>query len=387
MDNKIIIQIVNSTFGRNGSIGYRTLMIKRKLDSEKIENFVFARDNATNQDNVIKVMPFGEIFPRLLNGFRILIYNGFNHRFFEKRLFEYYTLKELKKFFKRHSHPNKDIIVHLWDSCPKIINFFRKLNIEVLIDIPISPSHETVRLQNEGVMMDTPISKIDKDEKFMFDCCKNFIVPSKYVKDVLVRNNVDSNKIHVIPFGFDIKRKYNYDRNTTENVKFLFVGNLSLRKGVNTLIEAWQDKCFESDKLILCGRETKKVKKIINKYNNKNIIRTGHVDVSQYLSSADIFVFPTNMEGSAKAIYEAMGNGLPVITTKNAGSIITNNKDGLIIPNNDSTELKTAMISLKTDLHKRLSVSRNAYRTIQHYTWDIYAEKVIEKYLRVHNTF
>jgi len=60
----------------------------------------------------------------------------------------------------------------------------------------------------------------------------------------------------------------------------------------------------------------------------------GHVPKSEIINlynGADIFILPSLAEGSAISTYEALSTGLPVITTRNSGSLVENGKTGLII--------------------------------------------------------
>jgi len=48
--------------------------------------------------------------------------------------------------------------------------------------------------------------------------------------------------------------------------------------------------------------------------------------IHEEFQTADLFVLPTLAEGSAEVTYEALAAGLPVITTKSAGSVV---RDGI----------------------------------------------------------
>jgi glycosyltransferase involved in cell wall biosynthesis len=58
---------------------------------------------------------------------------------------------------------------------------------------------------------------------------------------------------------------------------------------------------------------------------------------------ADVFVLPSIVEGSATVTYEALLTGIPVITTPNAGSIVRDGTDGMIVPVRDSLALANAI--------------------------------------------
>ena len=85
---------------------------------------------------------------------------------------------------------------------------------------------------------------------------------------------------------------------------------------------------------------------------------------------------PTFFEGSSLAIYQSMAMGLAVITTDNAGSIIENKKNGILINYNSVDELITNLRLLMQDDSLRKSLAANAQRDIKNYTWFEYGEKL-----------
>ena len=80
-----------------------------------------------------------------------------------------------------------------------------------------------------------------------------------------------------------------------------------------------------------------------------NVVLAGHVDPFEYLLGCDVFVFPTWMEGSAKAVYEALAVGLPVVTTPCAGSVVEDGKDGFIVPPGDVESIREKLLCFKKD--------------------------------------
>ncbi len=97
----------------------------------------------------------------------------------------------------------------------------------------------------------------------------------------------------------------------------------------------------------------------------------------KYYQAADIYVFPSLFEGSSLSIYEAMASGLPVVTTKNSGSIIRDKKDGFIIPIRDSQDTKEKILQLYQNKNLRQKMGASAREQIKHFTWQIYEERVV----------
>ena len=65
--------------------------------------------------------------------------------------------------------------------------------------------------------------------------------------------------------------------------------------------------------------------------------------ISAQFAWADVFLFPSLCEGSATVTYEALSAGLPVVTTRSAGSIVENDVSGIIVPERDSTAIVAAL--------------------------------------------
>jgi glycosyltransferase involved in cell wall biosynthesis len=79
-------------------------------------------------------------------------------------------------------------------------------------------------------------------------------------------------------------------------------------------------------------------------------------DIECHYEWADALVLPTLSEGSANVVVEAMARGLPVVTTPNAGSVIEDGLNGLLVHIRDSQALASALLRLANDeaLRRRL---------------------------------
>lgn len=154
---------------------------------------------------------------------------------------------------------------------------------------------------------------------------------------------------------------------------FLFVGRIVGDKGIHELISAFKTISSPNLKLILVGPFEKELDPISTNTlkeieSNPNIILTGFVeDVRPYYSISHVFVFPSYREGFPNAVLQAAAMGLPSIVTDINGcnEIITNNKNGIIIPPKNSKALSTAMKTLLNDPIKRSEMSANSTSEIK----------------------
>jgi glycosyltransferase involved in cell wall biosynthesis len=376
-----IVNIVNSFIGRKGNIGLRTSYIIKKLNEKKISSISYSRgiENLPSQSN-INMGILGHI-PRLLNAYRIYIDKNFNSRRLDIKLFEFFFLKSYQEIKEGKK------ICHVWESSPKIIKFLKEKGFTTILDMPIAPTKyaiKTFKYYNEKVSIDYSFN-IEQEEK-SFDLVDYIISPSSFVTNELIDLKVNKDKIFTVPFGVDITicNKKIFTKNYEDKgVDYCFAGAVNKRKGIEFLLEAWNDEKFKNDRLHLCGRLYPEIKKLLKKYNFKNVILPGFVETDEYFKKCDVYVFPSLLEGSSKSIYEAMGSSLPCIVSYNSGSIIVDNQDGFLIDIGDKDAIRDRMLSFKLDTSLIEIMGNKAFDNVQKYSWDYYAENVIDIYKKI----
>jgi len=165
----------------------------------------------------------------------------------------------------------------------------------------------------------------------------------------------------------------------SDKINIVYLGRIGQRKGAFDLIRAFdllpvEDKARAN--LILAGDgEIEKARHLVASLNLNNRVTIYNWLNSEQrdalLAKADVFALPTYNEGLPLALLEAMGWGLPVITTPVGGipDIITSNSNGLSIDPGNLQQLCTAMQSLIRDEKLRLSLGSNARASVA--TFDI----------------
>jgi glycosyltransferase involved in cell wall biosynthesis len=102
------------------------------------------------------------------------------------------------------------------------------------------------------------------------------------------------------------------------------------------------------------------------------------------LEAADMFVLPTLAEGSATVIYESLALGVPVVTTRNAGSVITSGKEGFVVPERDSAALADAIAAIASRRDLRGAMSIEGIRTAMQYSEAKWGERLISTLRSIH---
>jgi glycosyltransferase involved in cell wall biosynthesis len=91
------------------------------------------------------------------------------------------------------------------------------------------------------------------------------------------------------------------------------------------------------------------------------------IALAEHMSRADVFVFPSLAEGSARVIPMAMSCGCFVITTPNSGSVVEHARHGFLIPPGDRDALRGAIAEAASDRdHLRTIGDENRRFVLQH---------------------
>jgi glycosyltransferase involved in cell wall biosynthesis len=161
----------------------------------------------------------------------------------------------------------------------------------------------------------------------------------------------------------------------------LFVGALINRKGVPLLLEAWRRLGLRNAELWLAGYPHEEVKPRLENLPS-NVKLLGFVeDIAEVYRACSVHIFPSELEGSAKSVYEAAACGLAQITTRESGDVVIDGENGLIIPANDLSALCDAILKLyrSPELVRRLGVNgRN--RVVESFTWEHFRQRLREAY-------
>src|SRR5438045_5292806 len=141
-------------------------------------------------------------------------------------------------------------------------------------------------------------------------------------------------KLFYLPRGADVERFKPGQR--PAKFRAIFTGALIKRKGIHHLLEAWHRLNLPEAELWLVGSVHDEAKPFLEQFWRDNIRVVGFVpDPENYLSQSTIHIFPSQWQRSAKVTYEAAACGLPQITTREAGDVVRNGVEGIIVKPGD----------------------------------------------------
>ncbi len=240
-----------------------------------------------------------------------------------------------------------------------------------------------------GLKPDLPHPKIIEKELQEYQEADYVSVPSSFVKRTFLEKGFPENKLIHVPYGVNLSQFSQLPKND-DVFRVVFVGGMSIRKGVHYLLRAFSELNLPNSELLLVGSYNNEIKYFFEKYKGKYkwIGAVPQSELHKYYSQGSVFVLPSIEEGLGMVQLQAMVCGLPVVCTINTGGsdIIRDKVDGFVIPVRDVNALKEKIFYLykNPDVLKKMGQSAKQ-RVVSGFTWDDYGEKMIEEYEKILN--
>jgi glycosyltransferase involved in cell wall biosynthesis len=176
------------------------------------------------------------------------------------------------------------------------------------------------------------------------------LVPSEFVRKSFVTQGVNEAKILKVPYPIrsvvGATGSLQHHGKNDDVFRILFVGSISLRKGVRYLIEAFGRVRHPRKELWLVGPMSNpnglEGLTLPDGVSFRGVLKGQ--DLQNAYQSASLFCLPSLEEGLALVLGEALGNGLPVVTTDHSGAedLMTHDREGVITGIRDPEALCSA---------------------------------------------
>ena len=206
------------------------------------------------------------------------------------------------------------------------------------------------------------------------------LVPSGFVADT-VRDVHPDKEVALAPYGVDLSGwPAAPARAPGDVITFLFAGQCSVRKGVPLLLEAWRAADLKHARLRLVGSwQLAEARKKELPPRCEWIGPVSSHQLRRFYHGADVFVFPTNFEGRALVIGEALASGLPVLTTHASGADdLIDDACGRILTPDNFESLVEGLRWFDLNRHRLPALSRAARANAERCTWEHYRRRVTE---------
>lgn len=222
-----------------------------------------------------------------------------------------------------------------------------------------------------------------------YDRADVLLVPSECSARTFTAAGISRDKIVMLGAGVDISL---FEANPPARIpaqftaerpmQAIYCGAVIKRKGAHLLLEAWHRLALPHAKLTLVGKVHPEIEPFLNEFGGPSVNALGFSNrVHELVKGADVHIFPSECEGSAKTVYEACAAGLAQITTFESGDVVQDGYNGLIVPANDAPALASAIE--KVYQHPELLREYSAHareKAERELTWDHFRERLAQGY-------
>ena len=218
--------------------------------------------------------------------------------------------------------------------------------------------------------------------KRVWNKCSVFIVLSEKWKEIF-SDVIPKEKMVVIEnYSKNIKEG---DRTQCHN-RILFLGSINKMKGCYDIVDVVtkiKEKNTEIKMIIAGTGDIGNIKKASLERNIQNNISfpgwLDEIERDHYLKMSDIFFLPSYTEGMPMSILEAMGYGLPVVSTNIGGipDLVKNNENGYLSDPGNTDEMAENILSILNNEKKRIQMGKKSLEIVREkYSLDKHIEKL-----------
>ena len=264
----------------------------------------------------------------------------------------------------------------------------RELGVTYVCDRGSTHIEEQREILNEEYRVQgVPPPRIDprsiERELIEYQTSQLITVPSQFVARSFVKRGIDPGKLRVVPYGANISMFRPTVPKSPDAVDFLFVGALSIRKGLPYLLQAFGRVRHPQKRLTLIGSSVQETEQILRKYPTADIRIMGAIPqarLADYMSAARLLVLPSVEDGFGLVMAEAMACGCPVLASMNTGAenLFEDGQQGFIVEARDVAALAERMQRLADEPALALEMGRTARARIDHIGgWSDYADAIL----------
>ncbi len=213
-------------------------------------------------------------------------------------------------------------------------------------------------------------------------------VPSQFVKGTFLQYGIPEEKLIQIPYGVNLTHFYPVPKEDN-TFRIIHCANLSLRKGVPYLLQAFSELKLKDAELWLIGSVTNEVRPFLSRFASPSIMLKGQfpeTELYKYMSQGSVFCLASIEEGLAMVQPMAMACGLPVICTTNTGGgdLIREGREGFIVPIRDVAALKEKILYCYENPEEARRMGEAARERVRTgFTWADHGDKMMACYRRI----
>ena len=250
-------------------------------------------------------------------------------------------------------------------------------------------------LREEHALWDMPFAGIDPRtiarEEAEYAEADIITVPSTFAYRSFINEGISAEKLRLLPYGVDVLRFQPVAEPAVGQFNILYVGAMSLQKGIQYLVQAYQQINHPNKSLTFVGAPSQELIQMLKMRNlwTEDTKVLGHVpqtELKNIMSRSHVMVLPSVQDGFGMVMAQAMACACPVIASFNTGGedLFTDGDEGYIVPIRDVNALVTRLQQLADKPDQRTAMGKRALARVQALGgWSNYGEKAMAIYTEV----
>lgn len=214
------------------------------------------------------------------------------------------------------------------------------------------------------------------------------VVASEYAKRTFVARGHRPGRILVVPYGINWASfdGASPDRHA-DRFRVLYVGRVTLAKGIPYLLEAFARFKARSAELVIAGRLEPACQALVARAAGADArIRVlGQLTKEQLAEQyrrASVLVLPTLADSFGFVVAEATAAGVPVIVTREAGvsELLSSGSSAFVVPARSAADIVDALEALADQPALAFRMVQNARQALRRVDWAQYRERIGDAY-------
>lgn len=213
-------------------------------------------------------------------------------------------------------------------------------------------------------------------------------IPSIFAYRSFIECGISAEKLRLLPYGVNVSRFQPVAEPAVGRFDILFVGGMSLQKGIQYLVQAYQKINHPAKSLTFVGSPSQDLIAVLQLRGlwpaDARVL--GHMpqtELKNIMSRSHVLVLPSVQDGFGMVMAQAMACGCPVIASKNTGGedLISDGVEGYIVPIRNANSLAERLQHLAENPAERAAMGNNALNKIHNIGgWNAYGEQAMAIY-------
>lgn len=203
---------------------------------------------------------------------------------------------------------------------------------------------------------------------------------STFQRDTFVEFGVEERKLVLAPLGVDLALFRPGARDEDGVFRIIFAGQVTQRKGISYLIEAFDRLAIPNSELLVVGSVVGTSKPWRGHPGLRFVPRGPRWALPGLYASADVYVLPSLVDGFGLTALEAMACALPVVLSEHTfgRDLVTDGCEGYVVPIRDVDAIVDRVRYLYDHPVERRTMGEAARRRAEDFSWEQYADRVVE---------